>query len=102
MKKALGADREPFSNEGNDNDDIKRTDKEHRMQTQRSTEPARSTPTSSRSEISAAAAHAAQAKLLLRRAASDIVDPLQVPALLDLVSVLQYLVVSIEQLEATR
>jgi hypothetical protein len=53
-------------------------------------------------EIRAAAVHIAQAKLLVRRAAGATLDPLQVQTLRDLASVLQFIVVSIEELEATR
>lgn len=63
-----------------------------------STDP-RSSHTLSRTENRAAAAHIAQAKLLVTRQANETLDPLQVRSLLDLASVLQFL---IEQLEATR
>ena len=57
-----------------------------------------STPTRT-NEIRSAAAHYAEAKLFLRRAAGEACDPLQVRSLRDLAGVLQYV---IEQLEATR
>ena len=69
---------------------------------QRITEPARSNPVPKHAEIRAAAAHCAQSKLLLLRVAESIVDPLQVPTLRDLAGVLQYVVASIGELEATR
>jgi hypothetical protein len=53
-------------------------------------------------EIRAAAAHIAQAKLLVRRAAGETLDPLQVQTLRDLAGVLQYVITAIEELEATR
>jgi hypothetical protein len=56
-------------------------------------------PTLSRTEKRAASAHVAQAKLLIRRAAGETLDPRQVRSLRDLAGVLQFL---IEQLEATR
>jgi hypothetical protein len=68
------------------------------MQGQHSTD-ARSSHTLSRTENRAASAHIAQAKLLIRRAAGETRDPLQVRTLRDLAGVLQFL---IEQLEATR
>ena len=51
--------------------------------------------------IRLAAVHCAQSRLLLLRVAERI-DPLLVPTLLDLAGVLQFVVVSIEELEATR
>jgi hypothetical protein len=56
-------------------------------------------------EIRAAAAHIAQAKLLVRRAAGEILDPLQVQTLLDLAGVLQYVIAELKatcELGATR
>jgi hypothetical protein len=53
-------------------------------------------------EIRTAAAYIAQAKLLVRRAASETLDPLQVRTLRDLAGVLQYVITAIEELEAKR
>ena len=55
-----------------------------------------------RTEIRSAAAHIAQAKLLVRRAAGATLDPLQVRTLRDLAGVLQFIITEIEELEATR
>jgi hypothetical protein len=52
--------------------------------------------------LRSASAHIAQAKLLIRRAAGETRDPLEVRTLRDLAGVLQYVIVAIEQLEATR
>jgi hypothetical protein len=65
------------------------------MQRQRSIQFGRSNPDPS---IRSAAVYAAQSRLMLLRVAERI-DPLLVPTLLDLAGVLQYLVVSIEELE---
>jgi hypothetical protein len=53
-------------------------------------------------EIRVAAAHIAQAKLLVRRAAGETLDPLQVQTLHDLAGVLQYVITAIDELGATR
>ncbi len=52
--------------------------------------------------LSAALAHVAQAKLLLRRAAAEESSSHQVQALHDLAGVLQYVIEAIEQIEGVR
>jgi hypothetical protein len=55
-----------------------------------------------RTKIRSAAAHIAQAKLLLRRVAGETLEPLEVRTLSDLTGVLQYVITAIEELEAKR
>jgi len=63
--------------------------------------PTRSSPNKIPS-IRSAAAHIAQARLLLLRVATEIPDPLELRDLRDLAGVLQYVVAAIEELEAAR
>ena len=65
---------------------------------QPTTKPARSNLVPKHTEIRAAAAHAAQSRLLLLRA-TETVDPLQFLTFCDLAGVLQYIVAAIEELE---
>jgi hypothetical protein len=53
------------------------------------------------SNLRAAAAHAGMAKLLLRRAAADTLDPDQVRTLHDLAGILQHVIVEIDALART-
>jgi len=68
-----------------------------------STNPTRSIPDPSRTEIRSAATHAAQASLLLRRVCAEMpeTDELRVDVL-DLAGVLHFVVVAIAELGATR
>jgi len=54
------------------------------------------------SNVRAAAVHAAQSKLLLRRAAADTIDPRQVRALHDLSGILQHVLNAIDHLATSR
>ena len=52
-------------------------------------------------EIRTAAAHIAQAKLLVLRAAGETLDPLEVRTLSDLAGVLQFIITAVDELDPT-
>ena len=55
----------------------------------------------SRTAIGSASVHAAQSRLLLRRAAAESLDPLHVRTLHDLAGVLQHVITAIEEFRNT-